>query len=93
VSPSVSTLVTLELRSILTRLLLHASCLSCEREGRGVANRKQKSGGKSREKETKKKALTHVSNRGRTTKSMKPGCDLVTPGFWRSIRNDTFMLR
>ena len=35
------------------------------------------------------KQATHVSKRGRTTKSTKPGCDLVTPGLSLSIKNDT----
>mmetsp|Transcript_17931 Transcript_17931/g.36199 ORF Transcript_17931/g.36199 Transcript_17931/m.36199 type:complete len:469 (-) Transcript_17931:870-2276(-) len=39
------------------------------------------------------KHATHVSKSGRTTKSTKPGCDLVTPGLSRSMRNETFMVR
>jgi hypothetical protein len=35
------------------------------------------------------KQATQVSKSGRTTKSTKPGCDLVTPGLSRSIKNDT----
>mmetsp|Transcript_19671 Transcript_19671/g.40070 ORF Transcript_19671/g.40070 Transcript_19671/m.40070 type:complete len:236 (-) Transcript_19671:1606-2313(-) len=38
------------------------------------------------------KQATHTSNSGRTTKSTKPGWDLVTPGLSRSMRKETFML-